>query len=214
VFDAIMMAVELLDIYDDALTLLGVKPRPDVHRDGDWHRVFHCWVLFRDADGEGWVVMQRRGPDKDTFPNLIDVSVGGHYAAGESIRDGVREIHEELGLEVTYEALIPVGRRVSAARYLGLIDREVADVFVYETTLDLDDFRPDPDEVAGLVAFKVRDGLALCGGEIDRLTARAAGSSEAVSVTLTDFLPRQDQYVFRALVVLRQYLDGERYLVI
>jgi isopentenyldiphosphate isomerase len=209
-----MTGVELLDIYDESLAPLGVKPRPDVHRDGDWHRVFHCWVVSRDRDGAGWVVMQRRGADKDTFPNLIDVSVGGHYAAGETIRDGVREIREELGLEVSYGDLIPVGRRVSAARYLGLIDREVADVFMYETGVDLDDLRPDPSEVAGLAAFRIRDGLALFAGESDRLTARLAGSSTPLELTRADFLPRIDGYVYRALVVLRQYLDGERYLVI
>ena len=93
---------ELLDIFDENLRHLGVKERTAVHRDGDWHRVFHCWVIYRDAAGCDFMVLQKRGPDKDIFPNALDVSVGGHYEAGESMAEGVREVREELGIEVAF----------------------------------------------------------------------------------------------------------------
>lgn len=206
---------ELLDIYDENLTPLGVKPRGDVHRDGDWHRVFHCWVIARDAHSTDWLIMQRRAADKETFPSVLDVTAAGHYQSGETIRDGLREVQEELGITPRFEDLIPVGRRMSAARYGGLIDREIADVFLLRYAADLTQYTPDPHEVAALVAFTLEDGLALHAGECESITARARGlDADTVTITRDDFLPRIDSYVYRVLITARQALNGERYLAI
>lgn len=40
------------------------KPRSQVHRDGDWHRSTHIWVLASDRR----VLVQKRAVGKDTFP--------------------------------------------------------------------------------------------------------------------------------------------------
>lgn len=40
------------------------KARSLVHRDGDWHRSTHIWVLSSDGD----VLVQKRAAGKDTFP--------------------------------------------------------------------------------------------------------------------------------------------------
>lgn len=40
------------------------KARSHVHRDGDWHRSTHIWVLSSD----GRVLVQKRAVGKDTFP--------------------------------------------------------------------------------------------------------------------------------------------------
>lgn len=56
------------------------KARSLVHRDGDWHRSTHIWIL--SSDGE--VLVQRRAAGKDTFPvrylnfkynRLLDISL-------------------------------------------------------------------------------------------------------------------------------------------
>jgi isopentenyldiphosphate isomerase len=103
---------EILDIYDDQMRHIGTKERGAVHRDGDWHKVFQCWVVYRDADGRDYLVVQRRGPDKDIYPNYLDISAAGHYQAGETIRDGIREVQEELGIQVSFDDLIPLGVRI------------------------------------------------------------------------------------------------------
>ena len=110
---------EMLDIYDELNRYLGVKERASVHRDGDWHRVFHCWVVWRDAQGSDWLLLQRRGAHKPTFPLHLAVTVGGHYQAGESVEDGLREVREELGVYLPFAALIPCGRRNLVARWQG-----------------------------------------------------------------------------------------------
>ena len=71
---------------------LGVrKPRGDVHRDGDWHRSVHIWI----ADGDGRLLCQLRGLDKDTHPGRWDVSCAGHITAGDgSLDTAARELEE------------------------------------------------------------------------------------------------------------------------
>lgn len=212
---------ELLDIYDDNGRPIGVKARAAVHRDGDWHRVFHCWVAYRGADGRGYLVIQKRGADKDLFPNLYDTTVGGHYASGESAPDGVREIHEELGLNVRFEDLIPLGVRLDAARYGDLIDREVADVFLYICDTPIADYPFDRDELSGLAALAIDDGLALCSGERDTISAQAvlvqpdkSLLETTVTLSLADFTPSTDAYLYKMCILVRRCLAGESHLVI
>lgn len=205
---------EMLDIYDENMTWLGIKERSAVHRDGDWHRVFQCWVIYRDDAGRDFVVMQRRGPDKDFFPNRLDVSAAGHYAAGETRRDGVREVREELGVDVHYDDLIPLGLRVAVARQNGLVDREFADVFFLVDGRPLSGYAYQRDEVAGLVALDVDAGLTLIEGG-GAVTATAVGHSAAViTLTSADFIPTIDSYLHKILLLARRCLSGEARLLI
>ena len=206
---------ELLDIYDENLSHLGVKERGAVHRDGDWHRVFHCWVIYRDTIGRDFMVLQKRGPDKDIFPNMLDVSVGGHYEAGETIADGVREIREELGIDVAFDDLIPVGIRVTVALFDGLIDREFADNFLLVKDAGIREYDYQREEVAGLVAFAIDDALDLFAGEREAVKAQAVGLySDTVELGLHDFIPLVDRPFYKALIVAKRCLNGEKHLLI
>lgn len=40
------------------------KARSAVHRDGDWHRSTHIWLV----DTDGRILVQKRSELKDTFP--------------------------------------------------------------------------------------------------------------------------------------------------
>lgn len=206
----------MLDIYDPAGTWLGVKTRAAVHQDGDWHRVFHCWIIGRDANGRDSIALQKRGPDKQTYPNLFDVTAAGHYSAGEAIADGVREIEEELGIAVAFEDLIPVGRRRDAVHFAHCIDNEMADVFFLIGNWPLNRYHLAVDEVAGLAVVAIADALALVAGECESVEAAAVGlGAVRVALTRADLVPpRPDAYFYRILLLARRCLDGERDLAI
>ena len=203
---------ELLDIYDERNLHLGVKERAAVHRDGDWHRVFHCWVVWRDAQGSDWLLLQRRGAHKPTFPLHLAVTVGGHYRAGETVEDGLREVREELGVDLPFTALIPCGRRSLVARWHGLIDREVADTFVYVSQRPLTDYPVMAPEVADLVALQVTDCLALFAGE--RASVSAQTATGTCKITLADFVPQHEEMYTEAFLLGRRVLNGERDLAL
>jgi len=118
---------ESLDLLDEHGDPTGQrKPRADVHRDGDWHRAFHLWVMHPD----GYVLLQRRAKTKDLAPGKVDVSVGGHLRAGEIWLDALREAEEEIGLEVGPADVEFLGTERSERRYPdGSIDREFQEVY-------------------------------------------------------------------------------------
>ena len=109
------MTDELLDLYSASGTPLGrAKPRSAVHRDGDWHKTFHCWMCYRGEAGQEMLILQKRSPHVETWPNRFDITAAGHYRTGEDLSGGVREIAEELGVSVT--AALPVTNPNAGAR--------------------------------------------------------------------------------------------------
>ncbi len=206
---------EMLDYYDANMTYLGAKGRESVHRDGDWHCVFHCWVIYRDNAGKDYMILQKRGPDKKTFPNKLDVSAAGHYEAGETVKDGVRELQEELGLNVQFEDLIPVGRRIQCAKYGDLLDYEVADVFFLICDQPLQNYDYQRDEISGLVKINIDDVLGLFRGKTQAVKAEAIGLGEdRVLLHLSDFIPTSDNYYHKAMLLAKRCLNGEEHLLI
>lgn len=80
--------------------------KSEAHRNGWCHRTIHVWLYTAD----GRVVLQQRGAQKKTFPNLWDVSAAGHVGAGEDILEAaVREVYEELGCIISAEKLEKIG---------------------------------------------------------------------------------------------------------
>ena len=166
---------EVFDIYDESLRHIGVKSREAVHRDGDWHQVFHCWVIGREPNQDAFVILQTRADDKDMYPGNLDISAAGHLEAGESVADGIREIEEELGLFVKFEDLIPLGRRLGISRYRDMVDCQISHVFLYECSQPLAEYDYKKDEVKGLIRLPLDSGVSLLAGEVDSVMVEAVG---------------------------------------
>ncbi len=95
---------EMLPVVDRHDRQVGLAPRRRVHAEGLAHRAVHILVF----DPRGRLYLQRRSAAKDTYPLYWTSSASGHVDPGESYHQAaVRELHEELGLELE---LRPVGR--------------------------------------------------------------------------------------------------------
>ena len=173
---------ELLEVFDAAGRPTGVaKTRAAIHRDGDWHLAFFCWI-FRDGKDGVEVILQKRAQTKDVWPGRYDASAAGHVRFGETAAQASREIEEELGLQVDPSQLVPVMRHrqehvhgLAVDRLTDLVDREVHDVHVLHCALPLEDYRPGP-EVSGL-----------CAVPIDALLELTQGTRESIATTLVTF---------------------------
>jgi isopentenyldiphosphate isomerase len=209
---------ELFDVYDGAGRPTGrAKRRAEVHRDGDWHRSFHCWITC-EAGAVPALLLQRRGAFKDTWPNRLDVTVGGHFAAGETIQDMVREVAEEIGCAASLADLIPLGRRAYVGEQEpGVRDHELQEVYLWRRRARLESYRPRPVEVGALVEAPLPDLLRLFAGEADRITVRSLSAERRISrgtITRDDFLPTLDQYFFRVATIVDMAIRGYPYLVV
>jgi isopentenyldiphosphate isomerase len=197
---------ELLEVFTASGQPTGkARTRAAIHLDGDWHLAFHCWIL---RDGRRQVVLQRRSLLKDTFAGLWDASAAGHWRFGESAAEAAREIGEELGIEVPFEALHYRGRERTARTFPnGLTDRELHDVYVLQDERPLMDYRPDPAEVAGVAAFSaaelvaVQEGIAQAVEALEAVSVKRAGLVESTTVRVTreDLVPYSAERLRRTL---------------
>ena len=123
--------MEYFDIVDENGCETGhAKERFLVHRDGDWHKGVHVWILNGDK-----VLLQKRVPGKDSFPNCYDVSCGGHVSAGDNYEDtALRELNEELGITASIKDLVFIEERkhITEDPPRKFINREVLRVYLLQ----------------------------------------------------------------------------------
>ncbi|WP_102709248.1 NUDIX hydrolase [Paenibacillus castaneae] len=204
------MAEELFDIYDEQLRPLGTATRSQTHMNGYWHRSFHCWLTRREENLR-FVRFQLRQESKDTNPGCYDITAAGHLTAGETIREAVRELEEELGLPVEFQQLIPLGqvREELSGEVNGVpfIDREVSDVFGLVCSVPLNQLRLQPEEVAGVYEADLDELIAMFEGRIAEVhvigVELSDGPNELIpavrTVKASQFVPRAASFYANVL---------------
>jgi isopentenyldiphosphate isomerase len=180
----------------DGLPTGIVKPRAAVHRDGDWHRCVFVWIVRAGPRGPE-LVLQRRSPVKATWPSRFDASVAGHFRAGESRRDALREVEEELGFPVHEDDLVLQPPHAEEHHFEdGMIDREHHDVALLRRDAPLETYHPSPIEVTGLVAVPVKELAVLVRGDRDELSGLVLVTRDRnENVHMTPITLRRDDLV-------------------
>jgi ADP-ribose pyrophosphatase YjhB (NUDIX family) len=172
-----------------------------------------------DGRGAPFLTFQRRSPHKDTWPDRYDATVGGHYRAGETLAETLREVEEEIGIIPDLNVLRPLGVRVCANEAQpGIVDREIQDVFLLRDDRPLEDFRPNPAELAALVRFPLETLVPFLAGEGSQIDgesiAPAATRAEPITARIDDFIPTIDRYFLRIAIAAQHVLRGERYVAV
>ncbi|BCB03554.1 NUDIX hydrolase [Bacillus sp. KH172YL63] len=152
------MEDEKLKIFDENGNERGAASRAEVHRKGYWHETFHCWIThFDEAAKETYIYFQLRSKGKKDYPGLLDITAAGHLLASETIEDGVRELHEELGLDIPFHLLQPLGKLKGELHQPGMIDREITHLFLYSKPVDYGEFHLQLEEVSGIFRSTLKD---------------------------------------------------------
>ena len=97
--------MDLVDLYDENRIPLGrIGERHAPKNRGEYLVVVHVCVF----DSRGRLLIQQRAPEKNIWPGLWDLSVGGAVGAGETSRQGAeREFREELGYPLALTDIRP-----------------------------------------------------------------------------------------------------------
>ena len=140
---------ELIDVLDADGNYTGKAiMKSEAHRKGVFHPSIHVWLYTK----KGEILIQQRAINKDTHPGLWDVSVAGHIGAGEDVTESaIREVEEEIGLEITNEDLNKIGEfKYSHQHHKDLLDCEFHHTFLCELKVPLAKLEMQKSEVADL----------------------------------------------------------------
>lgn len=146
--------MEQWDIYDIDHNKTGTISSDAVIKPGDYHLVVNVCVF----NSQDQLLIQKRQIDKDKWPDLWDVSVGGRAIKGETSRRAAeRELQEELSLELDLSGVLP--------HLCVSFDRGFNDFYLVEEDVDLSQLQRQPEEVQRIKWASRDEVLELIGSQ-------------------------------------------------
>ncbi|MBT2571344.1 NUDIX domain-containing protein [Planococcus sp. ISL-110] len=186
------METEKIRIYDEQGIQQGIADRKAVHENGYWHETFHCWLAGRQGN-RNVVYLQLRSEDKKDFPGLFDITAAGHLLADETVEDGIREIQEELGIQVDFTDLTPLGMIKDQIALPGFLDNERCQCFLYQDLENVDvRFELQLEEVSGMAKL-----------DFEALEDLFAGKEERVDIEGFEILSDGSKRIFNRAISLK-----------
>ena len=212
--------MELLDVYNDRNEPLNIKiPRNLVHENGLWHRKFVCIIVDEKEKSVLFQRQYKKESNEFSRPQFLNLSIGGHLVSGEKIEDGIRELHEESGLNyVEFKDLKFLGIRQSSfsleKNSKKFINNEFQYIFIYKGIFNENSFNiNNKEESKGFVSIKINDGIKLLTNKINFIEAieYINNKKEIIKITKNDFIPdylKNDTFILRNFVVSKRYLKN------
>jgi isopentenyl-diphosphate delta-isomerase type 1 len=149
--------MEYFDILDENGNLTGKqKPRNLVHQDGDLHKSVHVWIV----NSNNQVLMQKRSPNKESHPNMWDISFAGHISSGDtSIETVIKEGGEELGIDVAKSEIqfLFTYKKQLVLNNGTFINNEFNDVYLIKKDLDISTIKLQKEEVSEVKWFSISE---------------------------------------------------------
>ena len=153
-----MTFIIIMDEYIDIVTSEGKVTgrnalKSEIHTKGYYHNTAHIWLYTKNKE----ILLAQRAASKSICPLLWDVSVAGHVDAGELIVHGaLREVKEEIGLELHSEDLQKIGVFKCFQSYpSGIKDNEFHHTYIAELSVPLSKLYPQEEEVEDLKLISV-----------------------------------------------------------
>ena len=172
---------ELIDVLNEDGTKTGeVVTRREVHEKGLWHRI----VVIAILDKEGHLLMQQRSKHVKTNPEKWDISAAGHVSAGQtSIEAAIREVKEEVGLEIKSEELTYITTYCEPTRKQGdIIDNQFYDFdIVIKPNINMANVKMQESEVENVKLCNLKEVK-------DKLENKMVVGREVVYQTLIKYL--------------------------
>lgn len=143
-----------LNIVDEDGNVIGVETRENIHANGLLHREIHVW--FYTPKGE--IIFQHRAKDKDTYPDLLDATVGGHVEIGSDyINTALQEVFEETGvvLQESDLFLIKTDRIDSFDEQTKKRNNVLRAIFTYRYAGEISELKTEEGKAIGFEAWPI-----------------------------------------------------------
>jgi len=130
----------ILNLVDEKGNILGEATRQEIHEKGLLHMEVHVWFYTPEGD----LIFQHRAKDKDTFPDLLDATVGGHVELGDTYEESaIKETEEEAGVIIKSEELTFIQTTITnnQDKVTGLTNHARRNVYAYCFRGDINDLK-------------------------------------------------------------------------
>ena len=128
------MEHEMIDYYNEKGEPLGVIDKAVAHKQGQWHRSVHVWLVNDNNE----MLLAHRCKEKTFFADCWDCAFAGHVGAGESsVASALREGEEEIGLKLKEEELEYLFTFKDKLVWKDKISNEFVDVFLVRKNVEL-----------------------------------------------------------------------------
>jgi len=157
------MKEEMLEVVNNNDVVIGLESRKTIHEKGLLHREIHIWFMTPNRE----IIFQHRAKDKDTYPDLLDATVGGHVEPGMSYEDtAIKEGEEETGVKINLSKLKLTKKlfKKSFDQVTGRTNNTIRSQYVYLFEGNAGDLRVEEGKAIGFEVWKI-DSLRTLGEE-------------------------------------------------
>jgi isopentenyldiphosphate isomerase len=147
-----MAGTDLLNVIDESGNIIEEDTRSNIHSQGLLHQEVHVWIYTPNRE----IIFQHRSKDKDTYPDLLDASVGGHVEIGDSFEAAaLREIEEETGISTTKDKLVLIQMTQTKAHdpATGMTNNALRAVFAYRYEGRVEDLKVEKGDAVKFEAW-------------------------------------------------------------
>lgn len=133
-----------------------VEKREDCHKYGLWHKAVALYII----NSKDQVLLQKRSNKKKLWPNLWDITAGGHVLAGEfGFQAIIREIKEELGIEVNKDDILFIGASTSVNEKGDVINKHFNEYYIVNKDVEISELNLQTEEVSDAKWFEKEEIL-------------------------------------------------------
>lgn len=160
--------------FDDVLNEFGeftgeVATREECHKKGLWHRAVYAFIIDKNSN----VLLQKRSEKKKLWPNMWDVTVGGHVDAGEFGRQSlIREVKEELGIDITDDDIKYLVGSSSINIKGDIINKHYNECYLITKDVDVSKIKLQEEEVSEVRYFSKEEVLNMIDNNYSELTEK------------------------------------------
>lgn len=143
--------MEQFDVLNELGEFTGkIATREECHKNGLWHRAVYGFIIDKDRN----ILLQKRSKNKKLWPDMWDVTVGGHVIAGEFGRQAlIRETKEELGIDISDDELKYLVGSTSINNQNGIINKHYNECYLITKDVDISAIKLKEDEVSEVKYF-------------------------------------------------------------
>lgn len=132
-----------------------VETRENCHLQGLYHKAVVLFIV----NSKNEILLQRRSENKKMWPNMWDISAGGHVLAGEyGYQAAIREAEEELGIsDVKTQEMLFIESCLSHQEKGNIIDNMLNEYYIIYKDIDINKLQLQEEEVSEVKWFTIEE---------------------------------------------------------